>query len=252
VGVVARLGTADLDGALRVVREAAVAEGEQPFELPVVQQLATLVPADRAGYVEYRKPDPCCGVRPNIYEADTQPMNDVDWDACGMGPVIESWPLYDRSRGCPDHACVLKLTDFLTPRELRRNLWYLEVMRHRPSEHEMKFWLPARTGIVRGFFFIREPGRPDFSERDRALLTVLRPHLSAIRERWERRHQPDGLTRRETELLQLLRRGFTNQEIADRLVISTGTVRTHLENIFDKLDVHTRTAAVARAFSQVD
>jgi ATP/maltotriose-dependent transcriptional regulator MalT len=33
-------------------------------------------------------------------------------------------------------------------------------------------------------------------------------------------------------------------------VIATGTVRTHLENIFDKLGVHTRTAAVARAFGR--
>jgi DNA-binding NarL/FixJ family response regulator len=57
-----------------------------------------------------------------------------------------------------------------------------------------------------------------------------------------------GLTLRERELVVLLREGLTNQEIAERLVISTGTVRTHLENIFDKLGVHTRTAAVARAF----
>lgn len=247
--MVARLGAADLDGALRLVREAAVAAGAQPFELRVVERLAVLVPADRAGYFEF-EPDCRAGHRPNIYEIDTQPVDDVAWDACEMGPVVLSWPLYDGYRGCPD--CALKLSDFLTVRELHRNLWYLEVMRARPSEHEMKLWLPAPRGIVRGFFFIREPGRPDFSERDRAVLTVLRPHLSAIRERWERVHRPEGLTDRETQLLQLLRQGLTNQEIADRLVISTGTVRTHLENIFDKLGVHTRTAAVARAFSQTD
>jgi DNA-binding CsgD family transcriptional regulator len=57
------------------------------------------------------------------------------------------------------------------------------------------------------------------------------------------------LTGRERELVLLLRDGLSNQEIADRLSISAGTVRTHLENIFEKLGVHTRTAAVARAFS---
>jgi DNA-binding CsgD family transcriptional regulator len=39
--------------------------------------------------------------------------------------------------------------------------------------------------------------------------------------------------------------GLTNAEVAARLVISRTTVRTHLENVFDKLGVHTRTAAVA-------
>jgi DNA-binding NarL/FixJ family response regulator len=55
-----------------------------------------------------------------------------------------------------------------------------------------------------------------------------------------------GLTQREVEVLSLVREGLTNAEIARRLVVSTTTVRTHLENIFEKLDVHTRTAA-ARA-----
>jgi ATP/maltotriose-dependent transcriptional regulator MalT len=73
-----------------------------------------------------------------------------------------------------------------------------------------------------------------------------------VRRRWERhRAGAAGLTVRELELVVLLRDGLTNQEIAERLVISTTTVRTHLENIYGKLGVHTRTAAVARAFGTI-
>jgi DNA-binding NarL/FixJ family response regulator len=53
---------------------------------------------------------------------------------------------------------------------------------------------------------------------------------------------------RQNELLRLLAAGHTNSQIARRLGISEGTVRTHLENIYDKLGVSSRTAAVARAF----
>jgi predicted ArsR family transcriptional regulator len=44
----------------------------------------------------------------------------------------------------------------------------------------------------------------------------------------------------------LVAEGLTNAQIAERLCISPGTVRRHLENVLAKLDVHTRTAAVAR------
>jgi len=55
------------------------------------------------------------------------------------------------------------------------------------------------------------------------------------------------LTRREREILALLADGFGNKQIAARLGISTNTVKTHLELMFDKLDVSTRTEAVTAA-----
>jgi DNA-binding CsgD family transcriptional regulator len=56
------------------------------------------------------------------------------------------------------------------------------------------------------------------------------------------------LTRREREILAYLRRGHTNRQIAHILFISPLTVRRHLENVYEKLGVHSRTAAAARAF----
>jgi DNA-binding NarL/FixJ family response regulator len=94
----------------------------------------------------------------------------------------------------------------------------------------------------------RGPG-PDFSERDRAVLTLLRPHLhQAYLDAERRRHPVPRLTPRQNDLLRLVAAGHTNTQIARRLGISEGTVRTHLENIYERLGVSSRTAAVTRAF----
>jgi DNA-binding NarL/FixJ family response regulator len=55
------------------------------------------------------------------------------------------------------------------------------------------------------------------------------------------------LTAREREVLQAMSTGASRSEIADRLLISTNTVRTHMQSILNKLDVHTTLAAVALA-----
>ncbi len=61
---------------------------------------------------------------------------------------------------------------------------------------------------------------------------------------------PDELTARELEVLQLLASGLTNQDIADQLIMSVHTVRSHVKAIFGKLDVTSRAAATRAALDR--
>ena len=56
-----------------------------------------------------------------------------------------------------------------------------------------------------------------------------------------------GISKREYEVLELIAGGLSNQEIADRLFVSTSTVKTHTSNLFAKLDARRRTQAIQKA-----
>lgn len=59
----------------------------------------------------------------------------------------------------------------------------------------------------------------------------------------------ESLSIRETEILNELVKGYTPKQIAEKLFISTETVRGHLKNIYQKLHVHSKTEAVIKALS---
>jgi len=106
-------------------------------------------------------------------------------------------------------------------------------------EDELMILLPVDPPEVAGFSFLRE--RP-FTSDERTMLELLAPQLARLANR------RDGalLTAREREIMRWVAQGKTNKEIALILGVQPGTVRKHLEHVFEKLDVHTRTAAVAK------
>jgi LuxR family maltose regulon positive regulatory protein len=94
-------------------------------------------------------------------------------------------------------------------------------------EAALKYPLPPEAQA-----FVREQVLPRMPDQE--AMSATRP---ASGEEWD-------LTERELEVLALLARGRTNAAMARELFVSVNTVKTHLKNIFAKLDVRTRTEAV--------
>ena len=166
-----------------------------------------------------------------------------------------NWPEYTcYPERTGDLRSVTKVSDFYSARQWHSTAAHTDCFRRLDVEHVLMLCLPGPgpaawpdQGIKLAVF--RGPG-PDFSDRDLALLALLRPHL---RQAWfdveRRRRGEPQLTRRHRELLRLVAAGHTNGQIARRLGISERTVRTHLENIYNRLQVSSRTAAITRAFA---
>ena len=100
----------------------------------------------------------------------------------------------------------------------------------------------VRDGLLVSFVLNRS--RRDFSDRERALLDLLRPHLARL---YRRTRALERLSARETEVLHWLACGKSDAQISAILGVSTRTVQKHLQNVYVKLGVENRTAAVMRA-----
>ncbi|TCC57728.1 response regulator transcription factor [Kribbella pittospori] len=159
------------------------------------------------------------------------------------------WELYrsDDAANYPDRTGdithVTMLSDFVSDRQLRASPLYVEYCSS-AMFRALSVNFPDEPGHASRLMLWRGPGR-DFDERDRLVLTLLRPHLiAAYRSAERRRRAPSALTPRQLELLQYVAQGYTNTQIARRMELSEGTVRTHLNHIYERLGVTSRTAAV--------
>jgi DNA-binding CsgD family transcriptional regulator len=232
------LSERDVHSALAVVAAAAADGGGTAFGIEAVDAIVAAIPADDAAYVESRFGD-------SDTIRVTRGGDEPPWLDEALASTCGSYPLRD-----VDHAASvepLRITDIVMPAAFRKSPFYSSVMRPLGLEHELKLWLPAPPGHARYFELERGPG-PDFDERDRSFLSLLRPHLVRLRARWELRPHVPSLTERELDVLALVARGLTNRQISSRLFIAPATVRTHLEHIYDKLGVRSRAGAVSAAF----
>ena len=159
----------------------------------------------------------------------------------------DSYCCYPERTG--DYSSVMMSTDHCSMLEYRRTPMYIDYLKPLGVDREIMLTIPDGGSRQLRLIIFRGRTDPDFTERDRALLMLLRPHLRAAHlEVLRRRSGIPSLTERQWELLRLVEQGLGNKQIARRLNVSENTVRKHLENIFGRLEVSSRTAAVARAF----
>jgi DNA-binding CsgD family transcriptional regulator len=197
----------------------------------------------------------------SVWFAQQTPDDDADLSEASEQALDQAhWEHYWDCQPCsyPDRTgdlrSILTIADFYSTSQWHSSAMYCDLYKPQGLEHELQLCLPASPGEGTGsgrtvrLYLFRGPGS-DFSERDRAILTLLRPHLHQAFLDTERRSRPvPELTPRQWDLLRLIAAGHTNTQIARQLGLSEGTVRTHLENIYNRLQVQNRTAAVIRAF----
>lgn len=160
------------------------------------------------------------------------------------------WPAFWEACSYPqrsgDYTTVTRESDHL-PGVADGPHWatFAEACGRRGPEYGMILSLPPAGTVDRRLLLWRKSG-PDFNDRDVMLLTLLRPHIIALHQRHHalQAGTPD-LTQRQREILHLVATGLTNRQIARALAVSEATVRTHLENIYTRLDVGNRTGALA-------
>jgi DNA-binding CsgD family transcriptional regulator len=236
----------DLHAVLEFVELAWARAGEQAFPLETLEALARVIPCDSVGYSDLDRLN-----RRTIEYVGTGDAGDdaLFWDIVGEHPLCRHQQAY------ADFSAT-RLSDVISRRQLVGTRVYADWFRPDGVVAEMEVGILRSRARTRNFVLSRTQG--DFSARDVAVLALIAPHLARIHETTQLRHvanlvEPGNigrLTTREAEVIELVAAGLTNAAIAERLWISPGTVKKHLDNVYAKLGVANRTAAVAQLNAQ--
>lgn len=242
------LSSRDAQRVLEFVETAWAVAHERAFTAETLAALVELIPADGVSYCDLDHVQRC--------ELDSVEIGPgADDDLALFWRIVDDHPLCHHQQAYADFSAT-RLSDVITRPRLLNSRVYAEWFRPDGIEAQLEAGIARSRARTRNFVIDRTGG--DFSERDRAVLEAVRPHLRRIHEMTELRRAvadpvPQDLARltdREAEILDLVAAGLTNAGIAERLWISPSTVKKHLENVYAKLGVANRAAAVTHTTSR--
>ena len=181
-------------------------------------------------------------------------------EAVGMADEFTTlfWHQFWEEEGCAGHLGTGDYSTLLHHAETSRTRAYANtplgsVFIARGERDEILVPMTPLGGTDRRLMLWRNTDWPDFSEREMAMLSLARPHIAELHVQRDRelRGVPH-LTPRQWEVLRHVAKGAGNIQIARSLGVSEATVGKHLENIFMRLDVRSRTEAVAAVQAFLD
>lgn len=216
-------------------------------DLWMLERIADMLGSDRAAYDQVAAS--CCELMHDaVFSRSPSNAMPHEWDLLGLE---NPFTVYADSTGDP-HFRARRLTDIDRPPSERSRADAIE----RVLPHGVQTRYPGEAGSH--WTLELERSGSDYSERELLLLDTIRPALlsyeshrvlaAAIVRLQEPHHTPAPeatLSVRENEVLDLVAGGASNAQIAERLWISPATVKKHLENVYAKLEVGSRTAALA-------
>ena len=245
----ARISRRDFDDLQRSVVELYALRRLEELWRALPELVLKLIPGDYFGIVEIAADIPAKGIVTHWVQESSGLIQGQVLTRMERTAVEQPFTRHVLEHGFGD---ALMLSDFWTEPQVLRSQLYNEFYRR----------LGARRTLATGFTdgqtittmnWMRVQGGPEYTERDRGMVTLLCPHIEQARRnaiKFEgaraRGYHPlvaYYLTRRETEVAVWIAQGKTNPEIATILGSSPRTVEKHVEKVLEKLGVENRTAA---------
>jgi DNA-binding CsgD family transcriptional regulator len=263
-----RLSASDLEAVVAFAATAAIATADADADARrtwVIEHVAALIPCDAGAYVAtddgalMRGTTRWWGACPVVREDPLEPTS-------GRTPPLAGSRLVDLHRRQNPYyrhfrriggSNTVRVSDIVDVEAFARTELAWAIF-WSDAPYSMQLRVSDGSGVSTYVTLDRETR--DFSSRDLQVLTLLQPLLQGYETSLFLRHeidrilaasQPDPemerrLTKRERQILDLVAMGQSNAAIAYRLAISAETVRKHLENVYLKLDVNSRTEALTR------